>query len=40
VTTTVPEEERTITDDRPARETVTTGDDRVEIRDPSRRETP
>jgi hypothetical protein len=40
VTTTVPAEERTITDDRPVRETVTTGDDRVEIRDPSRRETP
>ena len=37
-TTTVPTEERTITD-RP-RETVTTGDDRVEIRDPSRRDTP
>ena len=40
VTTTVPAGERTITTDRPARETVTTGDDRVEIRDPSRRETP
>jgi hypothetical protein len=40
VTTTVPAGERTITEDRPARETVTTGDDRVEIRDPSRRETP
>ena len=39
VTTTVPAGDRTITDDRP-RETVTTGDDRVEIRDPSRRETP
>jgi hypothetical protein len=39
VTTTVPAGERTITDDRP-RETVVTGDDRVEIRDPSRRETP
>jgi hypothetical protein len=40
VTTTVPAGERTITTDRPARETVTTGDDRVEIRDPSRRDTP
>jgi hypothetical protein len=41
VTTTVPAGERTITEDRPVRETVTTGgDDRVEIRDPSRRETP
>ena len=40
VTTTVPAEERTITEDRPVRETVSTGDDRVEIRDPSRRETP
>jgi hypothetical protein len=39
VTTTVPAGDRTITADRP-RETVTTGDDRVEIRDPSRRETP
>lgn len=39
-TTTVPAEERTITEDRPVRETVTTGDDRVEIRDPSRRDTP
>src|SRR5918992_2757192 len=34
VTTTVPAGERTITTDRPARETVTTGDDRVEIHDP------
>jgi hypothetical protein len=40
VTTTVPAEERTITEDRPVRETVSTGDDRVEIRDPSRRDTP
>jgi hypothetical protein len=40
VATTVPAEERTITDDRAVRETVTTGDDRVEIHDPSRRETP
>jgi hypothetical protein len=40
VTTTVPAGERTITTDRPERETVTTGDDRVEIRDPSRRDTP
>jgi hypothetical protein len=40
VTTTVPAGERTITTDRPAPETVTTGDDRVEIRDPSRRDTP
>lgn len=40
VATTVPAEERTVTDDRPVGETVTTGDDRVEIRDPSRRETP
>jgi hypothetical protein len=40
VTTTVPAGERTITTDRPARETVTTGDDRVEIHDPSRRDTP
>jgi hypothetical protein len=40
VTTTVPAGERTITEDRPVRETVSTSDDRVEIRDPSRRETP
>jgi len=40
VTTTVPAGERTITTDQPARETVSTGDDRVEIRDPSRRDTP
>ena len=40
VATTVPAEERTVTDDQPVPETVTTGDDRVEIRDPSRRETP
>jgi hypothetical protein len=40
VTTTVPAGERTTTEDRPVRETVSTGDDRVEIRDPSRRETP
>jgi hypothetical protein len=40
VTTTVPAGERTITEDRPVRETVSTGDDRVEIRDPSRRDTP
>jgi hypothetical protein len=40
VTTTVPAGERTITGDRPVRETVSTGDDRVEIRDPSRRDTP
>lgn len=38
-TGTVPTEERTIVEDRP-RETVATGDDRVEIRDPSRRDTP
>jgi hypothetical protein len=40
VTTTVPAGERTITEDRPVRETVATGDERVEIRDPSRRDTP
>jgi hypothetical protein len=40
VTTTVPAGERTITEDRPVRETVSTGDDRVEIHDPSRRDTP
>jgi hypothetical protein len=40
VTTTVPAGERTVTADRPERETVTTGDDRVEIRDPSRRDIP
>jgi hypothetical protein len=40
VTTTVPAGERTITEDRSVRETVSTGDDRVEIRDPSRRDTP
>jgi hypothetical protein len=40
VTTTVPAGERTITTEQPERETVTTGDDRVEIRDPSRRDTP
>jgi hypothetical protein len=40
VTTTVPAGDRTITEDRPVRETVSTGDDRVEIRDPSRRDTP
>jgi hypothetical protein len=40
VTTTVSAGERTITEDRPVRETVSTGDDRVEIRDPSRRDTP
>jgi hypothetical protein len=40
VTTTVPAGERTITEDRPVRETVSTGDDRVEISDPSRRDTP
>jgi hypothetical protein len=40
VTTTVPADERTVTEDRPVRETVSTSDDRVEIRDPSRRETP
>jgi hypothetical protein len=40
VTTTAPAGERTITDDRPVRETVSTGDERVEIRDPSRRDTP
>jgi hypothetical protein len=39
VTTTVPA--GTVTrEERPVRETVSTGDDRVEIRDPSRRETP
>jgi hypothetical protein len=38
VTTTVPA--GTTTTERPVRETVPTGDDRVEIRDPSRRETP
>jgi len=40
VTTTVPAGERTITEDRPVRDTVTTDDDRVEIRDPSHREAP
>jgi hypothetical protein len=40
VTTTVPAGDRTITEDRPVRKTVSTGDDRVEIRDPSRRDTP
>jgi hypothetical protein len=39
VTTTVPAGTVT-TEERPVRETVSTGDDRVEIRDPSRRETP
>jgi hypothetical protein len=40
VTTTVPAQDRTLVTDRSTPETVTTGDDRVEIRDPSRRETP
>jgi hypothetical protein len=40
VTTTVPADQRTVITDRSTRETVPAGDDRVEIHDPSRRETP
>jgi hypothetical protein len=40
VTTTMPAEDRTYVTDRSSVETVPTDDDRVEIRDPSRRTTP